>query len=92
MSTYIITYDLSAPERHYKRLSDYLKTYPFAHVVESTWVIQTAKSAKTVRDEIRSIVDRDDKVLVIQTTREAAWIGLSGNIGEWLIGHLGYAA
>ncbi len=92
MSTYIVTYDLSAPGRDYKRLFDYLKTYTYAHVVESVWVIKTYKSAVTLRDEIKRYVDSNDKVLVIKTTREAAWLGLSAEIGDWLNDHLESAA
>jgi hypothetical protein len=92
MSTYIVTYDLSAPARDYKRLFDYLKMYPYAHVVESTWVIKTYKTAATVRDEIARYVDSNDKVLVIQTTRNSAWIGLPDEVGNWLKQHLLSAA
>jgi hypothetical protein len=92
MSTYIVTYDLSAPGRDYKRLIDYLKTHSYAHVVESSWVIKTFKSADTLRDEIARYVDSNDKVLVIKTTRSAAWIGLQAAVGNWLKEHLEYAA
>jgi hypothetical protein len=92
MSTYIVTYDLSAPGRDYQRLYEYLKTYPYAHVVESTWVIKTYKTAATVRDEIAARVDNNDKVLVIQTTMNSAWIGLPAAVGSWLREHLESAA
>lgn len=92
MSSYIVTYDLSAPNRDYPKLYEYFQQYAYAKVTESTWIIQTWKTAAAVRDEIADIVDSDDKVLVIQTTRNAAWIGLSGQIGDWLKNHLVSAA
>lgn len=92
MSTYVISYDLCKPGRDYQRLYDYLKSYAYAHVVESTWVISTYKTAAQVRDDIRALVDGNDQVLVIQTTNNAAWIGLPVAIGNWLKQHLVSAA
>jgi hypothetical protein len=61
-------------------------------MVESTSVIQTDKTAAQVRDEIANYVDSNDHVLVIQTTRNAAWIGLPTTVGNWLKEHLVSAA
>jgi hypothetical protein len=92
MSSYIVTYDLSAPGRNYDSLFGYLKSFPYAHVVESTWVISTYKTAVDVRDEILLHIDSNDHVLVIEATRNAAWFGLPAQVSNWLKKNLASAA
>jgi hypothetical protein len=92
MSTYIVTYDLSAPGRNYESLFGYLKQFAYAHVVESTWVITTYKTAVEVRDEILLHIDNNDHVLVIEATRNAAWFGLPAQVSDWLKKYLPAAA
>lgn len=71
MKTYLISYDLRVPEtsEDYRRLIAYIKTYDYyAKPLLSLWFIKTSKTVTTVRDEIKSATDSNDRILVIDVT------------------------
>lgn len=72
MSIVLVTYDLKASGRDYSRVYDYLKSYTYCKGMESVWLIETAKSASTIRDEMMSRVDSNDVVFTVKITREWA--------------------
>ena len=70
----IISYDLCASGRNYVDLINYIKSFPsWAHITESTWFISSQKSCSDIRDEIKNIVDSNDKFFVAELTGVAAW-------------------
>ena len=74
MKRLLISYDLMRPGQNYDDLIDYLKSYKHVKPLLSLWLIATNKSAETVRDEIVNgqLIDRNDKLVVINTTGDAA--------------------
>lgn len=73
----IITYDLCKPGRNYDDLYDYLKSFSvWARITESTWFISSDKSCVTIRDEIKNIVDSNDRIFVAELTGVAAWLNV----------------
>ena len=73
MNRLLISYDLMAPGQNYDDLIDYLESYAkHSHPLMSVWLIGTHKSTETVRDEIVALLDKDDKVIVVDTTGKAA--------------------
>ena len=50
--------------------------------IDVGWLIGTDKSTNTVRDEIVALLDKDDKVIVVDTTGKAASWRPAGL--EWL--------
>ena len=69
----IITYDLCKAGKNYNDLYQYLKGYSdWARITESTWFISSDKSCTTIRDEINSIIDSDDRLFVAELTGIAA--------------------
>lgn len=86
MATQLITYDLSQPGRDYAKLIAAIKRYPgWCGVTESTWLIKTTESTEAVRDALVRVVDRNDKVFIIDVTgKAAAWFGLPTNISQWI--------
>ncbi|MDZ7887033.1 MAG: CRISPR-associated endonuclease Cas2 [Mycobacterium sp.] len=88
MAHYIVTYDLSAPGRDYKRLFDYLKQYAYAKPVESVWVVETSKNAETLRDEMEAHVDNNDKIFIIRgSTADWATRNVAKPVTDWLYEH-----
>lgn len=83
MACYIISYDLRN-NRDYRSLSEAIKTYSkWARITESTWAVVTVKSAVEIRNHLSSVMDNDDRLFVIKSGVEAAWLNsLCGN--EWL--------
>lgn len=70
----IITYDLCAPGRDYSDLYTYLKNYfTGAHIAESVWFVSSDKSCSVIRDEIKQLVDSNDRIFVAELTGTAAW-------------------
>jgi hypothetical protein len=93
MSSYIVTYDLSAPGRNYESLFGYLKSFPYSkHALESSWVIITSKTALEVCNELLRHIDGNDHVLVNEVTLNSAWFGLPASVSEWLQKYLPAAA
>ena len=74
MPAYVINYDLRKPGRNYDALYAKLKSYSkWGKVTESCWVVVTEKSAVTVRDELKSVIDTNDRLFVVKSGTEAAW-------------------
>ncbi|SKQ48055.1 Uncharacterised protein [Mycobacteroides abscessus subsp. abscessus] len=85
MTTYLVTYDLVAPGRDYKKLFEYLKSHgSWAHPLESTWLIVSSLSALDLCNAIASHVDTNDKVLVVKSAGVGAWRRLTQKLTDWL--------
>lgn len=84
MKTYIINYDLRQ-QRNYQVLYDVIQTHTrWAHVLESTWAIESNKTAAQIRDELSLYIDHDDGIIVTSAAGDAAWIGLQNSVSDWL--------
>lgn len=70
----IITYDLCNNSKNYNALYEYFRSYPiWAHITESTWLISTEKSCKTIALEICELLDSDDRFFITDVNFDAAW-------------------
>lgn len=91
MNTIQINYDLRKPGRNYQPLYDYIKSFDgWCHLLESQWLVRTNKSAATVRDELRGVVDANDKVATFNVTGVAWATNFSNSQTEWMHRHMGY--
>lgn len=85
MATYIVSYDLRAPDKDYEKLTEYLKSQSaWWHYLGSTWVIVSDLTAVQLRNEIRAHCDANDRILVISAGGTAAWDGFPTKANEWL--------
>lgn len=86
MNTILISYDLIDPGQDYQELYDYLKDYDgWCHPLESLWMIKTDKDHLQVRNEVKNLIDRNNKILVIDATgNEMAWSNLSKEASDWI--------
>ena len=66
----IITYDLCSPGRNYEKIKSY---GTWAHICESTWIISTTDSCSDIRDNLKSVIDSNDRLFVAALTGGAAW-------------------
>ena len=63
----LITYDLKRPGQNYTALHDEIKSAGvWWHHLESTWLIQTNLTAQNWSDRLKSHLDANDHLLVIQ--------------------------
>jgi len=81
---YVVSYDLRKPGQDYKNLFDELQASPgWWHFLDSTWLIATSESANELYNRLRTHLDRDDSILVIQAGADRqGW--LPKKAWEWI--------
>ncbi|WP_461516097.1 hypothetical protein [Porticoccus sp.] len=82
MAIYCVTYDLKAPGKDYSSVHRYLKTFTHCKQMESFWLLDTAKQAKEIRDELKSRVDSNDTIFVAELQKH--WASFGYNCTDWL--------
>lgn len=82
MAIILVTYDLMAPGKDYKPVHEYLRKYTYCKGLESVWLLDTTNSTESIRDNLKKLVDNNDKVFVTQIAR--SWASLSYSCGAWL--------
>ena len=86
MALYAIDYDLRKPGQKYESLFNVLKKFPrWAHILESSWVVESPMTTAQVRDHLLPHVDSNDKIVVKKLTGDAAWYGLESDVSDWLL-------
>ena len=91
MNSFVITYDIvnEAKARYRGKLTALTQiieiTFPFrARPLDSVWIVRSAYSAMEVRDLLLRHLDGDDRLLVLQSARNAAWSGMDSDMSHWL--------
>jgi hypothetical protein len=87
MAFYFVGYDLTKKHiQQYENLIAAIKGYGiFWGNLDSTWLVETHQTAAQVRDNLWQHMHRDDRLLVIKLTNEAAWNGtFSQKASDWL--------
>lgn len=78
--SYIVAYDLCKPDRDYKTLYDKLRSFPnWGKITESVWCVVTPLNHLELRDELMQCMDSNDRLLVVETGRRAAWTNVIAN-------------
>lgn len=87
MAVYLISYDLRAPGRNYDTLYASLKSVPWAHPLESVWLVETDATAARVHDTLKAALDEGDGIMVVEITSSAAWAisGINKPSSDWLM-------
>ncbi len=89
MAVYMVGYDLNKPGQDYSELFKAIKAYgTWWHHLDSTWIIETEKTAVQVRDNLRQHIDDNDELLVATISAPAAWFGFDKKGSDWLMEHL----
>lgn len=87
MKTFIISYDLSKPEtsQEYLSLINMIKSVSnWAKPLESLWLIKSDLQALQIAERIKSVIDPNDKCLVIEVKEDWAVYGVSQTVINWL--------
>ena len=88
MRCFIVTYELKQPRHHYVDFIDKLKSYEqWSQILEATWAVVTDQTAAEIRDELWELLDPDDGILILESSREAAWQDVRCE-NQWLHDHL----
>ena len=90
MKTYLIGYDLHKPGQEYSPLFEKIKELAngYWHHLDSTWVVNSAKTATEIRDILSPYIDSNDELLVIQVAEKWASRGLTDRANAWLRNNL----
>jgi hypothetical protein len=89
MNSYLISYDLIGPNRDYTKIIEKIKKYQtWARPLESVWIVKTNNSAAQIRDNLITVLDNNDKLFVVNLSRDAAWKNLSGELSNWIMKNL----
>lgn len=86
LSTFIVGYDLNKADADYADLIETIKSLgPWWHHLDSTWLVKSSLTATAVRDRLKSHIDGNDELLVIDVTGAArAWSGFNDSGSRWL--------
>lgn len=88
MKTFLISYDLGVPETHsdYVALSSHLKSLyaSWARPVKSVWIIKSEKDAEQIRDEIKTALDTNDKLIVVEMSGNWGTYNVSKEVTDWM--------
>jgi hypothetical protein len=69
MRKILVSYDLMAPGKNYQPVYDYLESYTsWIKPLRSVYLLQTAKSVRAIRDDLKRLVDGNDKILAVDIT------------------------
>ena len=67
MKSFAISYDLIGPNRNYDSLYDAIRNYgSYAKVTESLWIISSNSNSASIRDNLKSVLDENDKLIVLE--------------------------
>jgi hypothetical protein len=83
MAVFLVTYDLKKPGQSYDRLLEYIKTHSWARLSESSYAIRTNASTDDVYERVRTFVNANDTVYVINLTRPYNGYG-PNDVNTWL--------
>lgn len=88
MKTFLISYDLGVPETSpdYKKVIDYIKSLGmWATPLKSQWLVVSGKSASDIRDDLHSLTDSNDKILVLDVTSDDwATSRIASAVTDWM--------
>lgn len=87
MALYLIDYDLSNPGQNYDDLIAAIKNYSWAKICKSSWAVSSSDSASTIRDNLKSYLDTNDRLFVGELSGTWASQGLPKEVTEWLKKH-----
>jgi hypothetical protein len=85
---YLITYDLNAQGKDYNALYEQIKSLGECfHPLESVWFLQSDVDVNTITEQLRTKMDNNDNILVVEITEQAHQGWLPKTAWEWLNTH-----
>lgn len=84
----LVSYDLHAPGKNYERLVEAIKQQSdgrWARLNLSYWFIKSHKNTSDIAAAIRSVMDANDKLIVINVDKDqAVWYNLGDDVSKYL--------
>ena len=87
--TYLISYDLGMTETSvdYQKIISYIKSFDkWATPLKSQWfVVSESKSVGDVRDDLKSLTDANDEILILDVTDDNwATARIDSKVTDWM--------
>ena len=81
-----ISYDLKSPGQDYSKIISEIKTLgPWAKVLESLWFVSTTLSASDVVSKLKTKIDYNDSIIVIDArNNNASWHNLNNETSNFI--------
>ena len=81
----LITYDLLKPTQNYTGLYEAIKSCGvWWHHLDSVWLIETSTNPKEILEQLKQHIDANDKLLVIQVSKNWWGMGFQQRAYDWL--------
>lgn len=88
MATYLITYNLNDHDDDYEDLfaaiDDLGDTWHDASKLDSVWFVKTTMTATTIRNQLRSAMDRDDNCVIVDISGQTRNGWMPKDFWSWL--------
>jgi|HubBroStandDraft_3_1064219.scaffolds.fasta_scaffold224972_2 hypothetical protein len=84
MANYIVIYEGQAGSDKRAALREAVKRYAgWGILTSNSWVVVAEHTAASLRDELRRLIGPNDRLFVVRSGVEAAWINVAAN-SDWL--------
>lgn len=82
---YAVSYDL-IKNKNYSALIEEIKRTNWAHILESTWAVETSESVEQLFTRLSATTDSDDRVFIVRLERNFTWWSknLPKDVLEWI--------
>jgi hypothetical protein len=85
MKIFIITFELVNPALNYEKVVQKIKTNPFwARLTSYSYMVVTDAAPIQIRNNILSVTQAGDRLLVSASPMPAAWHGLPEDVSKWI--------
>ena len=82
---YLISYDLKTPGRDYSTLYSAIKGCgAWWHYLQSTWIVKTTQTTNEVAALLRSTIDKNDCIILVDITHKTYDGWLPQKAWEWI--------
>lgn len=66
MKLYLISYDLNKPGKNYSELLEELRALGAKRILLSQWVLRSAHRVSDLRDDLKRLMDTNDRLLIVE--------------------------
>jgi hypothetical protein len=85
MANYLVTFQISIQSHRLKQIVDSIHNEPgWARINANTYIVDSTKTAPQLRDVLKEYLINGESLLVAELSDNAAWTGLSTEVGDWI--------
>jgi len=88
MAIFVVVFELREPDRTQAGLIEKIKSYTHIQALETAWLIESARNAAQIRDDLEGALGPIDGLAVLKVGEQAGWQGLSMEAEDWLTSRL----